>query len=182
MVERSDEKRLELDVGILFSNPIDQWSGGLGFVRIEFEEPVVTSLKPLADFLGLGRGIGDEFTQATVIEILGKLGQPNRKHRGQRGRAMRIFLKRIKPLVIPAGVNLFSAAFLKRHMNVDRGSLTDSVEPSDALFEEFGIRRQIEKHEMMGELEIPAFATDLRANQKAGAVLLREVGGVAVAL
>ena len=63
--------------------------------------------------------------------------------------------------MIPAGINLLRTAFAKRDMDVDRRGLSDAVESPDALLEEFGIPRQIEEHEMVGELEISPLAADL---------------------
>ena len=70
-------------------------------------------------------------------------------------------MKGVQTLVIPAGINLLRAAFAKRDMNVDRRGLTDAVESPDALLEKFWIRRQIEEHEVVGELEISPLAADL---------------------
>jgi hypothetical protein len=46
-------------------------------------------------------------------------------------------------------------------VDVNFSSLTDAVKPANALLEEFGINRKIEQHEMMSELEISSFASDL---------------------
>ena len=54
--------------------------------------------------------------------------------------------------------------FKARHMDLDRVSLTDAVEPTDALFEKIRVGRQIEQHKVAGELEIAALAADFRAD------------------
>jgi hypothetical protein len=73
-------------------------------------------------------------------------------------------------------------AFLEGDMDMDGRCLADAVEAADALFQQLGIVGQVEQDEVVGELKIPTFAADFRANEQAGAVLLCEVGGVAVAL
>jgi hypothetical protein len=65
-------------------------------------------------------------------------------------------------------------------MNVDRAFLADAVETSDALFEQFGIAWQVIQHEVLRELEIPAFTADFGADQKACAVPIGKRGGVAI--
>src|SRR5581483_204670 len=60
--------------------------------------------------------------------------------------------------------------------------LADPIEPADALLEKLGVERQVVEHEVVDELEVPALAADLRAQEDARAVLLREVGGVAISL
>ena len=60
--------------------------------------------------------------------------------------------------------------------------LPDAVQPPDALFQKFGMKGQIEQHQMMGELEIASLAADFRTDQQAGAAFFGEPGGVAVPL
>ena len=61
--------------------------------------------------------------------------------------------------------------------------LADTVETADALLEQIRVGRQVEQHQVMGELEVAAFAADFRADQYLGAELfVGEVGGGAVAL
>ena len=50
------------------------------------------------------------------------------------------------------------------------------------MLEEFGVRREVEEDEVVGELEVAALAADLGADEQACSVGLGEVGGVAVAL
>ena len=71
---------------------------------------------------------------------------------------------------------------MKGTWSVDSRGLADAVEPADALLEQFGLERQVEQHEVMRELEVAPLAADLRADEEPRAVLLREPGGVAVAL
>ncbi len=95
---------------------------------------------------------------------------------------MRVFLKSIECLVIPVGEHMGACAFLERDMNMDGRCLADTVEAADALFQQLRVVGEVEQDEVVGELKIPAFATDLGTNEQAGTVLLGEIGGVAVAL
>src|SRR5437868_3691488 len=67
-------------------------------------------------------------------------------------------------------------------MNPDRRSLADAIQAANSLLEQFRIGRQIEKDEMMRELEVAAFAADFRTDQDARAFFFREERGVAIAL
>src|SRR5262249_24069527 len=85
-------------------------------------------------------------------------------------------------LVIPAREHFLWRTLDVGNMNGDVLSLTDAVQAPDPLFQQFRIKRQIEKDEMVRELEITAFATDFRADENLRAVLFSEPGGVSVAL
>ncbi len=81
------------------------------------------------------------------------------------GSAMQVLLERIQPLVIPARQQLRFGAGHPGDMDVDGPRLADSVEPSDALLEQLRVGRQIEEHQVVGKLEVPPLAADLRADQ-----------------
>ena len=67
----------------------------------------------------------------------------------------------VEPFVEPAREHFALAAAQIRNVNLDGRGLTDPVEAADALFEQFGIIRQIEKDEVMRELKVAPFAPDL---------------------
>ncbi len=67
-------------------------------------------------------------------------------------------------------------------MDPDRLFLADPVEAADALLEQARIERQIEEHQVVGELEIAALAADFRADEQLRAVRLGKPRGVPVAL
>ena len=69
-----------------------------------------------------------------------------------------------------------------RHVHVNFRGLSNAIEPSNALFKQFGIERQIEQNKMMRELKVPAFAADFGADQDPCPVFLGEPGCVSVAL
>ena len=67
-------------------------------------------------------------------------------------------------------------------MDIDVSGLADAVEAADALLEDFGIAGEAEEDEVAGELEVPAFGADFRADEDACAFGFLEVGGVPIAL
>jgi hypothetical protein len=67
-------------------------------------------------------------------------------------------------------------------MYVDCIALANTVEPTDAVLEDFGIGRKIEQHQMMGELKIATLASDLGTYQKSRSILLREICRISIAL
>jgi hypothetical protein len=46
-------------------------------------------------------------------------------------------------------------------VDLDGFSLPDSIEPTNALLEQFGVEWQVEEHEVVGELKVTSLATDL---------------------
>jgi len=88
----------------------------------------------------------------------------------------------VQPFMIPAHKHFLAAAGEKGDEDLDRLALADAVEAANALLEQFGIGGQIKEEEVVAELEIPAFAADLRADEQARPVGVGEPGGVAVAL
>src|SRR5580658_6730054 len=67
-------------------------------------------------------------------------------------------------------------------MDLNVGGLADSIQPSDALFEQFGIQRQVKQYQMLRELKIASFTADLGTEQEARSVRLGEPRGVAIPL
>ena len=56
-----------------------------------------------------------------------------------------IAFKGVQTFVIPPRQYFLRAAGKIRNMNLDVGGLTDSIQPSDALFEQFRIQRQVKQ-------------------------------------
>ena len=96
--------------------------------------------------------------------------------------AFEIALEGIQSLVEPARQHLLRAVGEIRHVDLDVLGLANPIEPSDALFQEFGVQRQIEQDEVVRELEIASFAADLRTDQQPRPVGLGKPGGVAIPL
>ena len=61
-------------------------------------------------------------------------------------------------------------------MDLDDRLLADPIEAPDALLEQLGFERQVKQHKMMGELKVPALATNLGTDEQAGASLLAGLG------
>ena len=65
--------------------------------------------------------------------------------------------------------------------DLNRDAAADAIEPSDALFHDRRLPRQVEQHQPAAELEVAAFAAALGRDQQAGAVDLAEARDFGVA-
>jgi len=63
--------------------------------------------------------------------------------------------------VVPASQHFLKTIDDERHVNMDFRLLPYTVQTADTLFEQFGIYGQIEKNQVMRELEVTPFAADL---------------------
>jgi len=89
--------------------------------------------------------------------------------------------ERIQRFVVPLEQALLRAGFQVRHVQFDHMFLADPVQTADPLFQQVGVGRQVEQHQVVGELEVAAFAADFRTDQHLGAeFFIGEVGGGAV--
>ena len=91
-------------------------------------------------------------------------------------------LDAVETVVVPVDEQLRPAVREEGEMDADGFGLADAVEAADPLFEQFGIERQVEEHEVVGKLEVAALAADFGAEQDARAFRLGKPGGIAVAL
>jgi len=89
----------------------------------------------------------------------------------------------IERLVVPLEQALLRAGFQVGHVQFDHVFLADPVQAPDALFQQVGVGRQVEQHQVMGELEVAAFTADFRADQHLGTELfIGKIGSGAVTL
>ena len=126
-----------------------------------------------------------QFARASVfgfVKVLRQIVNPRAEPFQQFAAAVQILFERVQPFVIPARQHFLGTARDERHMHLDFRGLPDAVEPPDPLFQQFRIERQIEQDQVMGELEVPAFTADLRTDQNARPIFLREPRRVAIAL
>ena len=91
-------------------------------------------------------------------------------------------LKCREPVVIPFRQHFALALRQKWNVQMDCRRLPDSVEPPDALFEQFGIQRQIEQHQVMGKLEVPALTANFGADEETGSFFLGKPGRITIPL
>ncbi|MNF69373.1 hypothetical protein D3C84_512530 [compost metagenome] len=89
----------------------------------------------------------------------------------------------VQRFVVPLEQALLRAGFQVRYVQLDDVLLADPVQTTDALFQQVRVGRQVEQHQVMGELEVATFTADFRADQHLRAKLfVGEVGGGAVTL
>ena len=60
--------------------------------------------------------------------------------------------------------------------------LADAIQSTDTLFKQFGVGRQIDKHQMLTKLKVPSFAAALATDKQSRTIGTRKPGGIAVAL
>ncbi len=53
-------------------------------------------------------------------------------------------------------------------MDLDIVRLADTVETTDTLLQQIRVKRQVEHHQVAGELEVASFGADLGAQQRPG--------------
>ena len=91
--------------------------------------------------------------------------------------------KRVQTFVEPAYQHGLRGFFQIRHVDLNIMRLADTIQTADALLEQIRVKRQIEHHQVAGELEVTAFRADFRAQQNlCAAVLFSEPRRGAVAL
>ena len=86
---------------------------------------------------------------------------------GPSGRAG--MLEGVETFVVPAHQHRLRGLFQVRDVDLDIVRLADTVEAADTLLQQIRVKRQIEHHQIAGELEVASFGTDLRAQQHLGA-------------
>src|SRR5690554_1087828 len=76
------------------------------------------------------------------------------------------FGKRVEAFLEPAVLNLLSGVFKVGYMNINGFSLANPVKAPDALLKQIRVGGQIKKDKVMGKLEVTAFTTNFRADQR----------------
>ena len=69
-------------------------------------------------------------------------------------------LECIKALVIPLQHHSLGRVFQAGHMQLDRFTLANPVQPANTLFQQVRIQGQVKQHQVMRELEVAAFTAD----------------------
>ena len=75
----------------------------------------------------------------------------------------------VEPFVIPAHQHRLRGFFQVRNVDLDIVRLADTVETTDTLLQQIRVKRQVEHHQVAGELEVASFGADLGAQQHLGA-------------
>ena len=189
VVEHIQQVFLQIRLPLLLLNLADELLRRRGTERIELQQAVPALFEESANGPARGRGplqkvrqllfgcgaIRHGKFQGQVVDGAAKLEQ-------QFVAAFEVAFKGIQAFVIPARQDLLRAVREKRDMDLDVFGLSDAIQPSDALFEQLRIERKVKQDEVMRELEVAAFAADLRTDQQPRSVGLGEPRGVAVPL
>ena len=159
--------RVAVRVGPL--DRLDQGGGALRTVRVQLEKTIAPRGQLGIDARAQRAGLRDQ--GVGVLRIRERRHQVLAQPRVD-GRCGRTDSREgMQPLGIPTEQHLARTAGEIGDMDLHPPRLPDPIETPDALLEQVGIQRQIEQHQMMGELEVAPLAADLRAEQDLGAVL-----------
>lgn len=189
VVEQFDEEAAPSRVGLGGAHLREEFFGGDGVEGGELEEAVAAAVElvlqgnaegggggeEVGDFGGGGEfaadGMAGDEGEHTLAELGLELGATV-EGAGEGGEAG----------VIPSGEELAGGIGEVGDVEADGLGLADAVEAADALLDEAGVERQVEEHEVVGELEVAAFAADLGTEEELGAGGLGKPSGLAVAL
>ena len=182
VIQEIEQVLFKLEIAIELANLPDCLFRFSLFAGVQFQQAIVTALQFLCHLGMLLPGALNELIQPCGIKIFAESSEIVSELPRQFSGSMRNFPKRIQPFVIPPREDFRFGALQVRNVNSYGGGLADSIQPANPLFEKFRVRRQIEQHKILDELEIATLAADLRADQNPGAVLLRKECRVPIAL
>lgn len=131
--------------------------GGLG---AEFEEAILTAGEFGLELLMGGGGFFDEWGERFLGESVFEEGDFGGEGGLDFGGSVDGGFEGVEALMIPEGEGFGAAAGEVGDVDVDGGGLADAVETADALFEQLDIVWEVEQDEVVGELEVAAFAAD----------------------
>jgi hypothetical protein len=183
MIEQTDEELLKSGVRIGVLDAFDDLRGFGDAAGVEFEKTVLSAFELFGEGAAELLGACEKRLERLGFErVVAELGEFLGEFRRDLGGAVEVVFEGVEALVVPAGEDLGGVPGEVGNVDLDEGGLTDAVEASDALLEEFGIGGQVEENEVVGELEVAALAADFGAEEDASALGFGEVGGIAVAL
>jgi hypothetical protein len=189
MVEQLDKEPPEERIRVHRPNPGDHPLRHFAVERVQLQQPVAALFQ-----LRRERGVkcrrfrreGVELRPArrgiAAAEGLGQPEQPRLEPFLVFDAAVQRSFERVQSAMIPRHHRLLRTAGEVGHVNSDRLCLPNPVEPADPLLEQTRIEREVEQHEMMGELKVAALAADLGAHEELRTALLGEPGRVPVTL
>ena len=180
--EEADLEGFEGGVAVGGFDVADEGLGGAAALGLPLEEAVMAVGECGGDAEAGALGGGHEVVESgggRVGEGLGEEGLSGGSDGGGAGEGLG---EGLEAVAVPAEEDFFGGAGGEGDVEVDGAGLADAVEAADALFEEVGVGGEVEEDEVLGELEIAAFAADFGAEEEAGAGFLGEPGGLAVAL
>ncbi len=181
-VEHLNEEGFEVAVFVSGAEVVEEFVDLEGGAGAKFEEAVLAASETGLEFLVRGGGFFDEGGEVFFGEAVGNGGDFGGEGGLDFGGAVDGGFEGIEALVIPESEGFGAGAGEVGNVDVDGGGLADAVEAADALLEEFDVAGEVEEDEVVGELEVAAFAADFGADEEADAFGVGEGGGVAVTL
>ena len=79
--------------------------------------------------------------------------------------------ERIQTFVVPAHQHGLRCFFQERHVDLNIMRLTDTVQTTNTLFQQVRVERQVEHHQVAGELEVTPLGADFRTQHHLGTAI-----------
>ena len=173
---------------VLAKNSVDEALGNLRPEGVPFQQSVPTALQTRCHFLpgdldGFDQPLQFEVTGRRVfLTVQGAMAELGVESFQEFATPRQVFRERIQPFLIPARQDFLVTAEDEGHVDLNISALADAVEPPYALLQKGGIQGQVEQDQVVGELEVAAFAADLGTDQQACSAFIREPRCAAVPL
>ena len=188
LVDADDIKQVhgegdQAGVVILFFNAFRKLLGFFSAVGVDLQQTVAALFQlRFQRFMLLAAGF-DQVVEAVGIFRRGEIVNQFIMHAVVNGTAGRAgVLERVQTFVIPAHQHRLGGSFQIRNVDLNIVGLADTVKTTDTLLQQIRVERQVEHHQVAGELEVAAFRADFRTQQHLSAgIFLGEPGGGAVA-
>ncbi|MNM84758.1 hypothetical protein D3C81_968560 [compost metagenome] len=168
---------------VLFEDVFNQRITFASATGVELQQTVAAGVQLGFQTLTFGAGFVDQRLPLAIVGFF-EQRQQARAELVLQGVAGRAGVEEcVQRFVVPLEQALLRAGFQVRHVQFDDVLLADPVQSTDTLFQQVRVGRQVEQHQVMGELEVATFTADFRADQHLCAkFFVGEVGGGAVTL
>ena len=134
---------------------------------IQFQQTIAAARQDLFDFDGAGARLLEQGGDRSLVTGRRHAGFEWRTKFAVQGRPCRAnMLEGVDTFVQPAHQHGLRGGAETRHMDLDGMPLADAIEAADALFDQIGILRHIEQHQMARKLEVAALAADFGTDQQ----------------
>nr|GFA26240.1 hypothetical protein [Tanacetum cinerariifolium] len=170
-VEQGFHVDRQAELIVLLQNRFNQRVAFAGAAGIELQQAIAAGVQFALQTLAFVAGLGHQRLPIVFVTAFQLRQQARTERMLQRVTSRAGVEERVEGFVIPLEQALLRAGFQIRYVQLDDVFLADPVETTDTLFQQVGVGRQVEQHQMMRELEIAAFTADFRADQHLSAKL-----------
>ena len=172
-VEQVHGEADETGVIILLFNALSQRLRFFPAVGVDLQQAVTALFKLRFQRVVLLAAGLNQIVKAVGVFRRGQIADQIAVHLIVNGAARRAgMFKRIQTFVEPAHQHGLGRFFQIRHVDLNIVRLTDTIQTTDTLLQQIRVERQIEHHQVAGELEVTAFRTDFRTQHNLSAAVL----------